>query len=592
MASCDVCASGLPSTTNDADLRELFEVFGPVAAARVSHHGGQRLGFVSFRSPQSAMAAIAAMRGFNFKGASIHVRLASHVQVSDDGGLQEIGQQSNARTQLSDIRMKGQVIAWKGNYGWIASDTRIDHPDAKRHDGAVYVHARDTEGGVELQLGQRVSFRTYVDNEGIGACEVCLQDSVGVQDTNDATPVCAGSHQSIVHVDGWPPSLEDSFRKTFEHFGIVQTARVARPKQQGTRASGRLVFASRAAARAAISAMDGKMYGGRPLRVWLERDDNQGGVTEVADSASFPIEDTPKLKIPQKLGPLDGRVEIEDGPRLTGKVSSWKGKFGWIIADRHIPDPPNAKHKGWIFVNMRDLGGVSSLSAGDLVSFRLYTDKQGNGAYQVALEHSTRPSLATHRTQTWAQPPTRWWHGLAGDCCPISLTPLEELEYEPFGLVGSADTSSDDPPRGEGLWGAAAESALSSKQAVHWFDGKFLACSLASKRQFEDPVNRRPLTRGECESLDEYIASNSLPAIHVVDAFDRSRVDAPKDSDGAEVPSSPDVSIGAMLRLLEDGPALSQGGSEIQRVQAAVGHAKREAGREAACKPRRWGRQK
>jgi len=54
---------------------------------------------------------------------------------------------------------------------------------------------------------------------------------------------------------------------------------------------------------------------------------------------------------------------------------------------------------------------------------------------------------------------------------------------------------------------------------VHWFDGKFLACSVVSKGQLVDPVSMRPLVREECASLDRYLKANGLPAVHVEDAF-------------------------------------------------------------------------
>merc|ERR1719150_2330082 len=65
-----------------------------------------------------------------------------------------------------------------------------------------------------------------------------------------------------------------------------------------------------------------------------------------------------------------------------------------------------------------------------------------------------------------------WWRVLQGECCPISLTPLDELGYEPFGLLSGAAQPCD-----SGIWGASSLAALRrhSIQAVHWFDGASLA---------------------------------------------------------------------------------------------------------------------
>eukprot|EP00405_Crypthecodinium_cohnii_P062871 CAMPEP_0195001248 /NCGR_PEP_ID=MMETSP0326_2-20130528/1181_1 /TAXON_ID=2866 ORGANISM="Crypthecodinium cohnii, Strain Seligo" /NCGR_SAMPLE_ID=MMETSP0326_2 /ASSEMBLY_ACC=CAM_ASM_000348 /LENGTH=309 /DNA_ID=CAMNT_0040003577 /DNA_START=1 /DNA_END=931 /DNA_ORIENTATION=- len=109
--------------------------------------------------------------------------------------------------------------------------------------------------------------------------------------------------------------------------------------------------------------------------------------------------------------------------------------------------------------------------------------------------------------------PAKWWEDL-GDCCPLSLTALEDLEYEPFGLLAT------DEGRNTGVWGSLAMAALTGSTPVHWFDGKFLACTLVSQGQFRDPINMRLLTRGECVSLDEYLADKRLPAVQVAETFD------------------------------------------------------------------------
>merc|ERR1712216_749434 len=38
-----------------------------------------------------------------------------------------------------------------------------------------------------------------------------------------------------------------------------------------------------------------------------------------------------------------------------------------------------------------------------------------------------------------------------------------------------------------------------------------------------DPVNRRPLTRGECASLDAYLSTYGLPPANITDAYDFSQ---------------------------------------------------------------------
>eukprot|EP00746_Dinoflagellata_sp_MGD_P148479 gnl/MRDRNA2_/MRDRNA2_80683_c0_seq1.p1 gnl/MRDRNA2_/MRDRNA2_80683_c0~~gnl/MRDRNA2_/MRDRNA2_80683_c0_seq1.p1 ORF type:complete len:180 (-),score=21.31 gnl/MRDRNA2_/MRDRNA2_80683_c0_seq1:275-790(-) len=92
--------------------------------------------------------------------------------------------------------------------------------------------------------------------------------------------------------------------------------------------------------------------------------------------------------------------------------------------------------------------------------------------------------------------------------CPITLEPLTSLERRPFGLKS---TSAGEASRG--IW-LDEEHGLAQnlREAVHWFDGAALALFLASGCQdrLRDPVNRRPLERGECESLDLYLKEHGI----------------------------------------------------------------------------------
>jgi len=125
-------------------------------------------------------------------------------------------------------------------------------------------------------------------------------------------------------------------------------------------------------------------------------------------------------------------------------------------------------------------------------------------------------------------PPTAasmgWWCALQGECCPISLTPLEELDYEPFGLVSGTGA---EEPCDAGIWGAKSLAALRrhSVQAVHWFDGASLAEYLVTTGRFINPVNRRALSRCECQSLDQYLETLGLAAARVAEAYDIASVE-------------------------------------------------------------------
>jgi len=79
------------------------------------------------------------------------------------------------RERLSEEAVSGEVLEWKGTFGWVKCSAEIDHPAASRRGGKVYVHQRDLLDDVqELSEGASVSFQLYVDPSGLGGEEVAL----------------------------------------------------------------------------------------------------------------------------------------------------------------------------------------------------------------------------------------------------------------------------------------------------------------------------------------------------------------------------------------------------------------------------------
>jgi len=56
-----------------------------------------------------------------------------------------------------------------GSYGWIKASQPIDHPEADRHGGRIYIHKKDFRSRSEPQAGDEVTFCIYADDNGIGA---------------------------------------------------------------------------------------------------------------------------------------------------------------------------------------------------------------------------------------------------------------------------------------------------------------------------------------------------------------------------------------------------------------------------------------
>uniref|UniRef100_A0A7S2KJ16 K Homology domain-containing protein n=1 Tax=Zooxanthella nutricula TaxID=1333877 RepID=A0A7S2KJ16_9DINO len=75
------------------------------------------------------------------------------------------------RSRIRTEPVCGEVLCWKGHFGWIQPDEEIDHPQAAEHQGHIYVHQKDLVQGGSLKAGQRVMFHVYSDFAGLGAEE-------------------------------------------------------------------------------------------------------------------------------------------------------------------------------------------------------------------------------------------------------------------------------------------------------------------------------------------------------------------------------------------------------------------------------------
>jgi len=63
----------------------------------------------------------------------------------------------------------GQFLVMLGHYGWIMASQDIDHPDADRHGGRIYLRAADLRSGARPKEGDEVTFFIYSDASGLGA---------------------------------------------------------------------------------------------------------------------------------------------------------------------------------------------------------------------------------------------------------------------------------------------------------------------------------------------------------------------------------------------------------------------------------------
>ena len=64
-------------------------------------------------------------------------------------------------------------FALRGKYGWIRPTVPVEHLQAARRQGLVYVSMSDLQGGLEaLTVGSLCQFHLYSDASGLGGEEV------------------------------------------------------------------------------------------------------------------------------------------------------------------------------------------------------------------------------------------------------------------------------------------------------------------------------------------------------------------------------------------------------------------------------------
>ncbi|CAE7772114.1 unnamed protein product [Symbiodinium pilosum] len=78
-----------------------------------------------------------------------------------------------SRARISTEPVTGEVVEWKGKYGWIRPTVPVEHPMAEKHKGNIYVSMSDLQGGLEaLTVGSLCQFHLFQDASGLGAEEV------------------------------------------------------------------------------------------------------------------------------------------------------------------------------------------------------------------------------------------------------------------------------------------------------------------------------------------------------------------------------------------------------------------------------------
>lgn len=78
------------------------------------------------------------------------------------------------RERITQMPITGEIVDWKGKFGWIKPHEQIVHKVGSKNKGNVYVHSKDVADGKTLEKGATVQFQAYADSSGLGAEEVLV----------------------------------------------------------------------------------------------------------------------------------------------------------------------------------------------------------------------------------------------------------------------------------------------------------------------------------------------------------------------------------------------------------------------------------
>ncbi|CAE7470682.1 unnamed protein product [Symbiodinium necroappetens] len=73
------------------------------------------------------------------------------------------------RERISTHQHLGQVLDWRGNYGWIMPMEPIRHPKASMRQGRIFISRTDLANAKDLMPGTFVQFQIFEDEQGLGA---------------------------------------------------------------------------------------------------------------------------------------------------------------------------------------------------------------------------------------------------------------------------------------------------------------------------------------------------------------------------------------------------------------------------------------
>jgi hypothetical protein len=325
--------------------------------------------------------------------------------------------QAVPRQRILSQKIVGEVSSWvPDRFGWIQPSKPVQHPDAQKQQGKIYLAANEVLNPDLLKKGSTVTFFVFKDASGLGA-EKCQVVASG--NATPRPPAQAPREELLQaqHQGGFTPPVP----KRSGNVGPTSTSvpkaptRPSPPKVAPTLAKAVPKNAPKQASQVkTVVKPAAKPEKHQPKTAGLQP---RAPVASVVAGAPAPAVSPASAS----SATPDDRRRVHNN-RLKGEVVIWCGKFGMIKPSVPIPHPTAKKHQGLVRVQSEDAFAGAVLAKGVTVEFHLYENKAGLGADMVKVIHSERPAAqqaSNRQAPALVQPTPKFKNSVKG---PVSAS--------------------------------------------------------------------------------------------------------------------------------------------------------------------------
>lgn len=269
-----------PSVDHKA-LYDIFSVFGNILSCKVAtdENGGSKgYGYIHFETAEAAQDAIQKLNGTLIE--DMEVQIGLFLRRSDRAG----------QNDWTNLYVKQFPLSWSDDklreifaaYGPVANCV-IARDDDQKSKGFAFVNFEDHESAVKAinELSNKVFTEPAEEEEGttsyelyVGRAQKKSERTREIKNKIDAlNQEKLSKYQGMnLYVKNISDSLsDDGFREAFAPFGTITSARIMRDENKTSKGFGFVCYSSPEEATKAVTEMNGKVIGGKPLVVTLHQ---------------------------------------------------------------------------------------------------------------------------------------------------------------------------------------------------------------------------------------------------------------------------------------------------------------------------------